>query len=193
MLQLTIEIGKPGCKHEVKVVLAKKECSVLESRNWSWWASPEKTVGILQIFVKLRDLISSWNWSWLWPCRQSIGEKVKWAVPKNYGRKSEQFLREKAEFLKGNIKHLLVSYSHVPGICRICVSLNLSEAFWSPFTNLIIEANWDEEILPQILGGFSGGAKRTQTQLKSCWIRIFLCRVKCQKMMNIKSSVIQVL
>lgn len=31
------------------------------------------------------------------------------------------------------------------------------EVFWSPLTNLIIETNQDEEILPQTLWGFSGG------------------------------------
>lgn len=52
------------------------------------------------------------------PCQACIGEKVKWAVTKTDGRKSEQSLREKTEFLWGNIKHLLVSNSYVPGICR---------------------------------------------------------------------------
>lgn len=55
------------------------------------------------------------------------------------------------------------------------------EVFWSPLTNLIIEEKWDEETLPQILWDFSGGTNRTQTQLKSCLIKIFLCWKKVAK------------
>lgn len=91
------------------------------------------------------------------------------------GTKAEQFLRENTEFLRGNIKYACQSFMFQE--CAEIILCNF-DLFRSPFTNLIIETNWDEEILPQILWDFSGGINRTQTQLKSCSIKIFLCWIK---------------